>query len=140
MRRIHVCMTSLNEYHNKNLKRTVEALEADIAEKLQKTSQFANYFAKRDRFSYRPTLSLVEKFTETSHGRSAAAMSSSAVSAISTIPLSNKMLSCVTRVANFQKMKFGTRCQRRLDRDAVGDAVGVEGSGESLPAIPLSAH
>ena len=37
-----------------------------------------------------------------------------------------KVTSIVSRVANFQKMKFGTRRQRRRDRDAVG----VEGDGE----------
>jgi len=43
-------------------------------------------------------------------------------------------LSHVCRVANFQKMKFGTRRERRRDRDAVGvEGVG-NGEGNPLPS------
>jgi len=44
------------------------------------------------------------------------------------------MTSISPRVANFQKMKFGTRRQRRRDRDAYGVEGLGSGEGNPLPS------
>ena len=110
---------SSNEYRSKNLKRTAES---GIAEKLQKTSLFANYFAKRhQQFSCRPTvrllaiyrpitLSLVTKFTETIRSRSSVAMSSSAESAISAILFQQNVVVCDTNIGQHMLADMSWSC------------------------------